>query len=317
MLPLDSLWIHVFDINPSFFLYLILQHISIVFISCNGFLYSSLPAKLTKAMEYPTFGSHNHGQYKVDGSTNGLNSPHSSSPLSRFSNQSIRGQDEIGNEVHPVPRQSPLSFEASFISEDSPSNVTCDQKDNIENLKKDMRSVDSVGNQFHFSIYKWAGRGVPMLMPLMSGNNFRSKDKRKYDRSASSNGRMESKSSTLRKQSLSAAEPESLRTERMEEDFRSKEEIKELQNSVAEALYEFPESKSQSSPNDSVVLDGARQSVKEEQVKSLDESDVREKIENEVPVKIRECLESELKPLHAFLDEGERPGDFYLNGAST
>ncbi|KAI3464990.1 hypothetical protein Pfo_021653 [Paulownia fortunei] len=267
----------------------------------------SLPAKLTKAMEFPTFANHNHGQNKIDGSTNGLNSPHSSSSLSRFSNHAIRGQDEIRNEVHPVYHQSPLSHEASFSSQESPLTVKSDRKDNIENLKKDTRNVDSFGNQFHFSIYKWAGRGVPMLMPLVDGNNLKSKDNRNYDRCAISDGRMESKSSSVIK--LSAREPKSLKIEREKEDLRNKEETKELQNSVEEALYEIPESKSRRSLNDAVVFDEARQNIKEEQVKSLDESDTGEKIEKKVPPKIEESLKSEVKPLRAMLsDEVEQPG---------
>ncbi|KAL0325714.1 UNVERIFIED_CONTAM: J domain-containing protein required for chloroplast accumulation response 1 [Sesamum radiatum] len=179
----------------------------------------SLPAKLTKGMEIPTFGSRNHGQQKMDGNANGLNSPQSSSSLSRFSNEANRGQDEIRNEVYPVYRQSPLSRQASFRSEDSPFNVSYDQKDNTENVKKETRNVDSSGNQFHFSIYKWAGKGVPMLMPLVIGNNLKSKDKGKHDRSVSYSGRIESKSPTVTNQGSTAKEPQSLKTDRPKEEF--------------------------------------------------------------------------------------------------
>lgn len=170
--------------------------------------------------------------------TNGLNSPHSSSTsLSRFSSQVIRGQDEIRN------RHNHLSREASFSSEDdSPSSLTSDKKDNS---RKDTKNGDGVGSQFHFSIYKWAGRGVPMLMTLVAGNNLKSKDNIKYDTSASSNGRMES---------------ESLKVGNKKEYSRSKEEANELQDSV-EAIYAIPE------PGVSVVLDGAGQNI-DEQVKS-------------------------------------------------
>ncbi|KAH6832037.1 EXS family protein [Perilla frutescens var. hirtella] len=256
----------------------------------------SLPAKLTKGMDPPTFGSHNHGQHKVDGGSNGLSSQNSLNSLSRFSNEATRSLDDmVRNEVHPFSRQSPLSNEAFFMNEDSPFNAISDEKDNIEGLKNDTRNVDGIGNQFHFSIYKWAGRGVPMLMPLVIENNLKSKDNMKYEKSASSNGRMERKSSSVKKQGSSAAEPEPLR----------KEERKQ-QNHVAEAFYELSKSKSQSIANESVFFDRI---VKKEQVKSVDGSNVGEKIEKKLPVKIREGLKFEVRPLHAFLDESDQPRD--------
>lgn len=208
-------------------------------------------------MDFPTFGSHiSHGEKREDGL---------GSPLSRFSNEAARSMDDSNrNEVHPVARQSPLSNEAS----------------------KDTNNDDSMANQFHFSIYKWAGRGVPMLMPLVIENNLKSKDNIKYDKSVSSNGRMERRSFSDRKQASSAAK----------EDVTSKEK----QNHV-----HFSESKSKSSSNDCV-------GVKEEQVKSVDESNVGEKIEKQVPAKIREGFKSEMKPLHAFLVDGDEPGEFYM-----
>ncbi|KAL0314728.1 UNVERIFIED_CONTAM: J domain-containing protein required for chloroplast accumulation response 1 [Sesamum angustifolium] len=269
----------------------------------------SLPAKLTKGMEIPTFGSRNHGQQKMDGNANGLNSPQSSSSLSRFSNEANRGQDEIRNEVYPVYRQSPLSRQASFRSEDSPFNVSYDKKDNTENVKKETRNVDSSGNQFHFSIYKWAGKGVPMLMPLVIGNNLKSKDKGKHDRSVSYSGRIESKSPTVTNQGSTAKEPQSLKTDRPKEDLRSKEETKELKSSIEKAVHEIPESKSRSSTSDTVVLGAARQSIKEELMKPLDETITREKTKKKVPLKIEESLQSEMKPLHALIKEDvKQPG---------
>ncbi|KAK4429161.1 J domain-containing protein required for chloroplast accumulation response 1 [Sesamum alatum] len=258
----------------------------------------SLPAKLTKGVEIPTFGSRNHGQNKMDGNANGLNSPQSSSSLSRFSNEGNRGQDEIRSEVHPVYRQSPLSRQASFRREDSPSSVAYDQKDDTENMKKETRNVDSSGNQFHFSIYKWAGKGVPMLMPLVIGNNLKSKDKGKHDRSVSYSGRIESKSSTVTNQGSTA------------KDLRSKEETKELKSYIEEVVHETSESKSRSSTSDTVVLGRSRQSINDEPVKSLDETDTREKTKKKVPRKIEESLPSEvIKPLHALIrEEVERPG---------
>ncbi|KAL8058967.1 hypothetical protein ABFX02_03G057300 [Erythranthe guttata] len=133
----------------------------------------SLPGKSTKGVELPAFSSRNYYS-----SVNGLNSPRSSSSLSRFSNQA----------VHP---QRALSREASFSSEDS---VKSDQKESFDNSKKESAKN---GDQFHFSIYKWAGRGVPMLMTFVGGggnnltkSNSKSNDNVKFERSASYNGRL-------------------------------------------------------------------------------------------------------------------------------
>lgn len=244
-------------------------------------------------MDLPTFGSHNHGQHKVDGGGNGLSSssPYSSSPFSRFSNEASRSLDEPNR--NEASRQRPLSSEA----EDSPFNAISDQDEIVGNSNKDVSNVDSIGNQFHFSIYKWAGKGVPMLMPLVIKNNLKAKDNMRYEKSASSNGRMESKSL------------------RSEADVRSKRERKQEQSYVAEVFHELSEPKSQSRPNESVASDTSVK--KEEQVKSVDGSNVGEKIEKEVHVKISEGLKSEVKkPLHAFLDESDQPGDFYLNVSS-
>lgn len=246
-------------------------------------------------MDLPTFGSNNHGQHKVDGGGNGLSSsPYSSSPFSRFSNEASRSLDEtIRHEVPSVGRQRPLSDEG----EDSPYNAISDQEEIIGNSNKDVRNVGSIDNQFHFSIYKWAGRGVPMLMPLVIKNNLKSKDGAIFEKSASSNGRMESKS---------------LRSE----DVRSKRDRKQEQNYAAEVFHELSEQKPQSRPNESVVSD---RSEKEEQVKSVDDNNVGEIIEKDVHVKRSGDLnfKSEVKkPLHAFLDEGDQPGEFYSNASS-
>lgn len=69
----------------------------------------------------------------------------SPSPLSRFSSRSL--DDETREE-------------SCFI-------VT-DDKEKIKDTSTN--NIDNMFNQFHFSIYKWAGRGVPML------NDFKSKN---------------------------------------------------------------------------------------------------------------------------------------------
>lgn len=257
------------------------------------FFGTSLPPQLSLTSKSTTarFSPHapqNHGQFKMDGTANQLNSSRSSSSSSRFYHRS------------------PL---ASFSSEDSSSTVTSDMKDNVENFKKDNKSAESLttDSQFHFSIYKWAGKGVPMLTPLVDRNFF--KNTSKNDRFASSTGKIKgdftrSKSSTVMSQDISAdIEPESLKTKCGNEYSRSKKETLELLYSV-EAPYDILDSKTQRIAKICVVAGETARDVKTEAVKSHDDINKVNKVENKVPVK------PEAKPLRAFLvDEVEQQGN--------
>lgn len=128
---------------------------------------SSLPAKWRKAV-FSSAVSQNQGQY--DGTTNQINTAHSSSSSFRFYHRS------------------PLAF---FSSEDSSSTATPDPKDNVQSSKKNANAMDSPasGDQFHFSIYKWEGRGVPVLTPHIERSSV--KGLTTNDRFSSSGGKTE------------------------------------------------------------------------------------------------------------------------------
>ncbi|CAK9178544.1 unnamed protein product [Ilex paraguariensis] len=155
----------------------------------------SLPAKLTKAMDYPVFASGNCSPSKYkDRIANGAGHLSSqSASLSRFSSQVIPGQIELKNDDRPYYYQSPLSPELFPCSEDTSNRTQSDLSEKGCNLKKDSTGTNALNNssQFHFSIYKWAGQGVPLLMPFRGGNITKSKETGKTDRSSSSNGRIE------------------------------------------------------------------------------------------------------------------------------
>ncbi|XP_073123039.1 J domain-containing protein required for chloroplast accumulation response 1-like isoform X2 [Henckelia pumila] len=255
-------------------------------VSKAEFFGTSLPPQLSLASKSTTarfspLAPQNHGQFKMDGTANQLNSSRSSSSSSRFYHRS------------------PL---ASFSSEDSSSTVTSDMKENGENFKKDNKSAESLtaDSQFHFSIYKWAGKGVPMLTPLVDRKNF--KNTSKNDRFVSSNGKNKgdftrSKSSTVMTQDISAnIEAESLKTKCGSEDNRSKEETRELRYSF-EAPHDILESKTKGIAKNCVVTSESAQDVKTEAVKSRDYININKvkKVENKAPVK------PEVKPLRAFL----------------
>ncbi|CAK9142818.1 unnamed protein product [Ilex paraguariensis] len=125
----------------------------------------SLPAKLINTMDFPVFASGNGSPHMYKGSIpNGAGHPCTrSASLSRLSNQAILRKFELKNELG------------------------C-------NLKKDSKDADALTNssRFHSSLYKWAGRGVLLLMPLRGGNGSKSKEKAKTLRCSSFNGRTES-----------------------------------------------------------------------------------------------------------------------------
>ncbi|KAL3640821.1 molecular chaperone [Castilleja foliolosa] len=159
----------------------------------------SLPAKMTKAIELPAFGSNN---------------------------QKIKGQDKTRNELN---RQSPLSRQPSLSSRDSPITATSNKKDDTSNLKKEYsKNTDSFDNQFHFSIYKWAGRDVPMVLPLFTESNLKPKvNENNY----------ETKTSSVENQVLSDTLADWLKTERENEE-----------------VYEIPEPISRRKSNDVNVV---------------------------------------------------------------
>ncbi|KAM7279493.1 hypothetical protein ACFE04_006627 [Oxalis oulophora] len=138
----------------------------------------SLPV-LTQAKDIPVFGSstRNPTKHKDGGNY------YSHSTLSRFSNES---QDDSRNELHSTSLESPLLQQLSPSSKES-------SKPDETYLKKSasISLQDSVNNgQFHFSIYKWASKGVPLAVPFRGGTSSRLKEV-KLEKSTSSNGRIE------------------------------------------------------------------------------------------------------------------------------
>ncbi|KAJ7007325.1 J domain-containing protein required for chloroplast accumulation response 1-like isoform X2 [Populus alba x Populus x berolinensis] len=147
----------------------------------------SLPAKMIKGTDLPAFVSSVRGQHKnKDGASNGI-SNYTYSPLSRSASPTNLVRDELTNDVS---RQSALSKEPSLSIEES-SNVTKpEETDKSRNLKRDSdgSEIPTNRNQFHFSIYKWATKGLPFAMPLRGANKSRLNEKCKLQRCSSTNG---------------------------------------------------------------------------------------------------------------------------------
>ncbi|KAF8405182.1 hypothetical protein HHK36_010082 [Tetracentron sinense] len=153
----------------------------------------SLSARSAKGMDFQAFTTSNQSPYRnMDAASTAVGFPSSpSASLSRASNQVVQGQDDSRNDVRPSYRQSPLSHEFSLSSKAPLKTTKCDEQDTRGTRKKDLSGleVDSNCSQFHFSIYKWASKGVPLVMPLRGGYSLSSKEGGNNDRDSSSNGR--------------------------------------------------------------------------------------------------------------------------------
>ncbi|CAL0319009.1 unnamed protein product [Lupinus luteus] len=129
----------------------------------------SFPTKLTKGSDLPTFGSPTRTKTPLN---NNIKEPFgaSDSHLSR-------------NDSKQPYRKSLLSQEFSDMS------ISDKSDKGSSNMKQDPSAPKVFANasngQFHFSIYKWASKGVPLVMPLRADRNSRTKDKHKFGRCSS------------------------------------------------------------------------------------------------------------------------------------
>lgn len=151
--------------------------------STGSFLSHSLPPRLSKGTGLPTFGSISRSLSKSkDGASNGIS-------LSRFSSEAIQGTEDLRNDIRPTYCQSLLSQELSLCSEELSNLTESDKKEAGGNLKKESESSENATNSshFHFSIYKWASKGVPLEMPIIGGRS-KSKERAKFEQLSRTNG---------------------------------------------------------------------------------------------------------------------------------
>lgn len=142
----------------------------------------SLPARLSmKGIDLPAFGS--SPQRSKDGVSSGLSFARSKS--------SIQNQNqEERSDTKSTYRQSILSRELSL--KESSINET----DTGGDSKEDLNSSKGVANgkPFHFSIYKWASKGAPVVVALRGGSNSRLQGSDKMEKFSTSGDRIESES---------------------------------------------------------------------------------------------------------------------------
>ncbi|CAK9317222.1 unnamed protein product [Citrullus colocynthis] len=170
----------------------------------------SLSSRLAKGTDLPAFGS--SSLRNKDGVSNGS---HTNSPrltLSRFSSSTSSHRFEDLKTDHNLPDHTGLlsSELQEHGSEEASSFRKSDNALSGDSLTKGVEDSLEESNgggqfQFHFSIYKWASKGVPLMMPLRGGNGSRLREKTLLRRSSSSTDKvvkakneMHSPTSTIR-----------------------------------------------------------------------------------------------------------------------
>ncbi|CAM8945693.1 unnamed protein product [Rhodiola kirilowii] len=133
---------------------------------------SSIPAKLGKGLEVPVFTSVSRSPRRSRENY----PPSPTAPSYRLSRHGSLNQADLTNEAQLFYRQSPLSIEFSFANDGS-AKVTKNEKGDGEILNSTLSDSLVNSSQFHFSIYKWASKGAPPMIPIRGGVNFRLRDK--------------------------------------------------------------------------------------------------------------------------------------------
>ena len=295
------------------------------YFNCCSLFSISLPSKVNRAMDFPSF--------RDPRASDGTNYP--CSPPSRFSNQEIQGQDGLKNDPSPSYRHSRLSHEFPLASDGSPNLTTSNRADMGENLENGSNSskVEINSSQSHFSLYKWATKGVPFAIPLRRGNSSRIKVKSKTERCSSTNGRFERTVSELPEAILQDVEyhyPDdaiSASTNSFRMDLENQKNDTPFTTSTQDGLQErqIVEEVAVSIPNseplsdipsrieddaDSAVLSNGR---KEGKPYSLAETGLCGKTEREICELAHEVRNPELKTLRSMLheiDEGQGTSRF-------
>lgn len=251
------------------------------------------------------FGSTRHSPSKYkDGPSSGIGFSYSStSNLSRLSSQAIQSQEELGNDVQSSYQQSPLSQEITRSREGSPDLIKSDKRDTEGNIETESE-VPKDGSQFHFSIYQWASRGVPLAMPFRGGSRSRLKESAKIVRCSSSNGWLGS-GRRARETSANSSRMECNKVENYSvPDASTQDRIEPCQN-VEEAILHTPESESLSSVQKVIeeVPGNTIDVIEEVKPQSLPTIDLQDKDKEENTAPTKKVNKPAGKSLHSLLSE--------------
>lgn len=263
-------------------------------------------------MDLPVYGSTPLSPSKCkDGASNGISfSSFVSSNLSRFSSQSTQSQEELKNGIQSSYSQSLLSQEIILNNEESSNLIKSDKKDKEGNIKKDSKISEAPtdSSQFHFSIYKWACKGVPLMIPFRGGSSSRLKEPVKMKRSLSLNGRIEIESK-VRKSPLKSYKMEHNKEENDSVlDTSAQDGVEPCQN-VAEPILLTTELETLSSLHsvvEDVSADTMMRDIREEiKHQSLSKIDLCDNDVKEITMLTKEVHKPELKPLRSLLFDND------------
>ncbi|XP_010060923.2 J domain-containing protein required for chloroplast accumulation response 1 [Eucalyptus grandis] len=136
----------------------------------------SLPATVSKPVDSPALGSSSMKSYKYkDGSLNGTSQPRSPKvSILGYPSRITQVQDASKVVIQSSYRPSPLSHEFSLSGDEI---LNASKSDKVLDSNKGTGQEMPSGAQFHFSIYKWASKGIPLGMPLRRSNSLKSKEK--------------------------------------------------------------------------------------------------------------------------------------------
>ncbi|ONK76382.1 uncharacterized protein A4U43_C03F27100 [Asparagus officinalis] len=136
--------------------------------------------KLTRLMDQGMRSPSQCSMYKCD---DGFPESIPSSPttsVTSFTNRLVTAHDDLKTDGHVLYRQSPLSRQVSYSMEKSSEAMDSSSLGIKNHFQKDSASLenDVSRGHFHFSIYKWAGKGVTLVMPSKSNLQHESRFRR-------------------------------------------------------------------------------------------------------------------------------------------
>lgn len=265
-------------------------------------------------MDLSAFGSSTNYSYEhKDGDVNGAIGSHTPKvSISGFSSPKAQVQEDYVKLPRLSYRPSPLSHEFSLGSE-SPDLV---KPKKLDNQKKDSDNFpDSTSNAlFHFSIYKWASKGIPLTMPLRRASSLKLRDKERAERLSSKE--MIERQSRAQEPTISGANDN-----HGSPFFHSKE----MNDGFCETDNHKPES---GFTNDYLLVEDRDSQAVEEELIPIDKTDVLEgkenctstdetkpqaplktrlqkNVEKEIDNKIEQREKPEMKPLQSLLGNKE------------
>ncbi|CAK7347690.1 unnamed protein product [Dovyalis caffra] len=276
----------------------------------------SLPAKLIKGKDLPTFiSSARSHQKNKDGASNDV-SNYTHSSLRRSASQTNQVRDQLTNDVS---WQSDLSNELSHSSKESSNSTKPEETDKSRNLKMDSESseVPTNGNQFHFSIYKWASKGMLFAMPFRGASKTRLDEQCKLQRCSSANGWIASEGIARELRSATSHDIDvpsfssGMEVNKQDNHFIFDTSIQgevEPRQIVEDTI--FPISELDAPTTHQVIIeDGPGYSVLEPSIEikhhSAPEMDLIEKTKEEISVVTHEGHNTKLKPLRSLLSEND------------